>query len=102
MDACEFLARGSVDRRLDLGLLDAAPVAEGHRRDVAAREQRVEPRTSRPARTAPDTFQPDFSDAGSVGLVGADRPGRPAPRPAPALKDGHDAPLRVGAAAAAM
>src|SRR3546814_11755576 len=46
LDAGEFLARVAVERRLDLGLLDPAPIAEGDGHDVAAGEQRVEPGTS--------------------------------------------------------
>src|SRR3954466_626604 len=85
-DGGELLAGAAFAGAGGLGGLDTLPVSEGHGVDAAGLEQEVEPAPAGAATVAPGRRGGGdaVGDLEAVGAVGADRAGRPAPRPADA------------------
>src|SRR5690606_31556053 len=97
----ELLARAALAGARRLGRLDLLPVAEGDDLDAALAEQAVEPGTSRLAAVALAERPGDLlGDLIAVRAIGADRPGRAAPRPADAVEPAADHAFAIGEAAA--
>src|SRR3546814_10144940 len=84
----------AVARPCDFGGVDLLPVLKGHDLQPTRGDQPVKARP--PFRCTRRRIGRDqFGDGEPVGPVGADRPGRPAPCTAHAIKTGRDATLLV-------
>ena len=105
-DPDQLLTRGRCARRSHFRCIDVLPVAKGYDVQIFGSDQFVEtcaPALAATCRPLPVAIGNDaLRDRRAIGLVRADRPRRPSPRPADAIETGQDQPVAVGKAAPAI